>query len=71
MVPKYLLLHYKGGHWDFVKGHVKQNESEKETVAREKNEEAGITNLEFVGGFHERVSYSFNRLGRTVHKVVV
>ncbi len=32
---KYLLLRYEAGHWDFVKGNVEVNETEKETVLRE------------------------------------
>ena len=31
---KYLLLNYAAGHWDFVKGNVELNETEKETVLR-------------------------------------
>ena len=40
---KYLLLQYEAGHWDFVKGNVEPEESEKETVLRELQEETGIT----------------------------
>ena len=40
---KYLLLNYEAGHWDFVKGNVEPNETEKETVVRELKEETGIT----------------------------
>ena len=29
---KYLLLNYAAGHWDFVKGNVEANETEKETL---------------------------------------
>ncbi len=67
----YLLLHYEGGHWDFVKGHVEKDESEIETVRRETEEEAGITNLEFLNGFRERISYYYKRAGRTVYKEVI
>jgi bis(5'-nucleosidyl)-tetraphosphatase len=70
-VNKYLLLHYEGGHWDFVKGHVEKNESEKQTALRETEEEAGITDLTFVEGFRETISYFYRRAGRTVRKDVV
>ena len=40
---KYLLLNYAAGHWDFVKGNVEPNETEKETVLRELKEETAIT----------------------------
>ena len=68
---KYLLLHYEGGHWDFVKGHVEKNESEKQTVLRETEEEVGITDLTFIEGYREPISYFYRRAGRTVRKEVV
>lgn len=57
----YLLLHYKAGHWDFVKGHVEKGETEKETVRRETEEETGIKDLEFVKGFKEWIKYYFKK----------
>ena len=68
---KYLLLHYEGGHWDFVKGHVEQKESEKETVRRETEEETGITDLRFIEGYREPISYYYRRAGKTVRKDVI
>jgi len=68
---KYLLLHYTGGHWDFVKGHVEKNESEEDTVRREANEEVGITDLDFVEGYRQSVRYFFKRATSRVHKEVV
>lgn len=66
----YLILKYKAGHWDLVKGHSEGDESEKETVLRELEEETGITQAEFVPGFREKVSYFFQRQGNTVYKEV-
>jgi bis(5'-nucleosidyl)-tetraphosphatase len=71
MEKRYLLLHYEGGHWDFVKGHVEGNETEKETVLRETQEEVGITDLTFIEGFRHRISYYYRRAGRTVLKEVI
>ena len=68
---KYLLLHYEGGHWDFVKGHVEQNESEQQTVSRETKEETGITDLRFIEGYREPISYFYRRAGKTVKKEVI
>jgi bis(5'-nucleosidyl)-tetraphosphatase len=68
---KYLLLHYEGGHWDFVKGHVEKDESEKETVQRETEEEAGIKDLTFIEGYRQPISYYYRRAGKTVYKQVV
>jgi 8-oxo-dGTP pyrophosphatase MutT (NUDIX family) len=68
---KYLLLHYEGGHWDFVKGHVERDETERETVLRETQEEADITDLSFVEGYRQPIGYYYRRAGKTVFKEVV
>ena len=68
---KYLLLNYAAGHWDFVKGNVELNESEKETVIRELREETSITEAQFIDGFREAIAYFYRRQGLTVHKEVV
>ena len=68
---KYLLLNYAAGHWDFVKGNVETNESEKQTVARELQEETGITGAQFVDDFREAIAYFYRRQGLTIHKEVV
>ena len=70
-VRKYLLLHYEGGHWDFVKGHVERGETEKETVLRETQEEVGITEVSFIEGFRHRIGYYYRRAGATVFKEVI
>ena len=66
----YLLLHYKEGHWDFPKGHVESNESELETAIRETKEETGITDIEIVPDFHEKLEYSYLRDGKKMQKSV-
>ena len=68
---KYLLLNYAAGHWDFVKGNVEQNESEKQTVVRELQEETGITGAQFIDDFREAIGYFYRRQGLTIHKQVV
>ncbi|MCL2135550.1 MAG: NUDIX domain-containing protein [Candidatus Bathyarchaeota archaeon] len=67
----YLLLRYEAGHWDFVKGNVEINESEKETVVRELREETGITDAQFIGTFREKIEYYYRRQGKTIRKEVV
>jgi bis(5'-nucleosidyl)-tetraphosphatase len=67
----YLLLHYEAGHWDFVKGNVEPNESERATVLRELQEETGIVDAKFVEGFKEKVEYFYRRQGATIHKEVI
>ena len=67
----YLLLRYEEGHWDFVKGNTEPNESEKDTVIRELEEETGIIEAQFIEGFREKISYFYRRGGNTVYKEVV
>jgi bis(5'-nucleosidyl)-tetraphosphatase len=68
---KYLLLRYGAGHWDFVKGNVEPNESEKETVIREIREETSIIDIRFIDDFREKIEYFYRRQGTTVHNEVV
>jgi bis(5'-nucleosidyl)-tetraphosphatase len=68
---KYLLLQYEAGHWDFVKGNVEPDESEKETVLRELQEETGIIDAQFIEGFKEKIIYFYRRQGETVQKEVI
>jgi bis(5'-nucleosidyl)-tetraphosphatase len=68
---KYLLLHYEAGHWDFVKGNVEPNESEKDTVIRELQEETGIVEARFIDDFREKTEYFYRRQGATIHKEVI
>ena len=67
----YLLLHYQSGHWEFPKGHIEKGEQEKETVARETEEETGIKDIVFIGGFREPIKYFFRVKKRTISKTVV
>ena len=67
----YLLMHYEAGHWDFVKGNVEPNESEKDTVIRELREETSIVDARFIEGFREKIDYFYKRQGATIYKEVV
>lgn len=75
--PLYLLLHYpssqktKREYWDFAKGHIEKGETELETVKREVQEETGITDLTFIAGFKEAISYMFQVKGQKIFKTVV
>lgn len=55
--PVFLLIKHKnGGHWDFPKGHVEEDESEEETAQREVYEETGI-NVKILKNFRETINY--------------
>lgn len=66
----YLLLRYRGGHWGHMKGHVEEGEDLRETVRREAEEETGLTDLTFVDGFQDAMTYTFHRHGDPVEKRV-
>ena len=67
----FLLLHYPSGHWDFIKGRIEKNESPRQAALREAMEETGITDIEFVEGFEEKIQYSYQHNGKTVRKEVI
>lgn len=66
----YLLLHYEEGHWDFPKGHIEKGEETEETVRREIEEEARISELTFIPGFKETIRYFFQHKGKRILKFV-
>ena len=69
--PLFLLLRYTEGHWGFPKGHMEQGEEPLETARRETHEETGISELDFLDSFQERISYTYvrdeNAYTKTVH----
>lgn len=65
---EFLLLHYRtegrsggrnSGHWDFPKGHMEKGENEEDTLRREVKEETGLTNIEILSGFRNKISYFY------------
>jgi len=68
---RYLLLLYGEGHWDYIKGHIEENEGEFEAARREASEEASLTDLEFVEGFRKSINYFFRRRNMLISKEVV
>lgn len=68
---KYLLLHYKVGHWDFSKGHIEKGESPEQAAKRELEEEAGIKKIEIIPGFSCELEYFFRKRKLLVKKKVV
>ncbi|MHA2393436.1 MAG: bis(5'-nucleosyl)-tetraphosphatase [Promethearchaeota archaeon] len=67
---EYLLLKYGLGHWEFVKGHKEENESDEQTILRELEEETGINDALFIEGFKENYDYYFSFKGQRIHKSV-
>lgn len=67
----FLLLHYPSGHWDFIKGRIEKDEKLKEAALREAQEETGITDIQFIDGFEEKIQYTYQFEGRPVRKQVI
>jgi bis(5'-nucleosidyl)-tetraphosphatase len=67
----YLLLNYPTGHWDFVKGKIEEGENYQQTAIREAKEETGISDLEFIQGFEEKINYNFQYEGELIKKDVI
>lgn len=67
----YLVLHYEAGHWDFPKGHVEKEETDRRAAMRELEEETGITDVTLWPGFSETIRYFYRHEGKTIAKTVV
>ena len=67
---QYLLLKYGLGHWEFVKGHIEQGETEEKTIMRELEEETAITDASIIKGFTDKYNYFFTSGDKKIHKFV-
>ena len=67
----FLLLNYPTGHWDYVKGKIEEGENNRQTAIRETREETGISDLEFVEGFEEKINYDYQLEVEVIQKEVV
>ena len=67
----YLILNYSYGHWDFPKGNIENGESEIDTIKREIMEETGITDIKFMDGFRQQISYKYKKKSKLVNKSVI
>jgi 8-oxo-dGTP pyrophosphatase MutT (NUDIX family) len=69
----YLLLKYRQGHWDFIKGKVEPGEKEKDTAIRETREETSINKNELVfhDEFKEKISYVYKKNRKKIDKEVI
>jgi len=72
LLLRYPAINHRSGrdYWDYVKGHVEKGETQLDTVIREAAEETGLADLEFIGGFLERMEYFFVYKGERIFKIV-
>jgi bis(5'-nucleosidyl)-tetraphosphatase len=68
---EYLLLHYPGGHFDFPKGHMEKDETERETALRELKEETGLDKITWIEGYREKIHYDYRRAENMMSKDVI
>jgi len=66
----FLLLEYFGNYFDFPKGNQEAGESEQTTARREIDEETGVRDIRFIEGFHEPITYFYQRENEITHKQV-
>ena len=68
---KYLLVQYGNGYWEFVRGNIEENETEKETAIREAKEETGISDLNFIESFKEKISFFYKMNNELINKEII
>lgn len=71
--PYYLLLkaRFKSEYWEFPKGLIEVDENIEETAKREIKEETGLTNIDLIPDFKEKVTYYYKRGKDLIYKEVV
>jgi bis(5'-nucleosidyl)-tetraphosphatase len=68
---EYLILHYPGGHFEFPKGHMEGDETERETALRELKEETGLETIIWIEGYREKIHYEYHRGAELMSKDVI
>ena len=71
LLLKYPSLNKKRVYWGFAKGRKEKNETDRETLVREIEEETGLKKIEILDGFLEKVSYFFWQNKEKIFKTVI
>lgn len=64
----FVILHTRGDHWGFPKGHAEEGESPQEAAGRELEEETRLIVEEFLLSVPISEHYTFVRNGKKIHK---
>ena len=68
--PYFLLLEY-ATYWGFIRGRIEKNEKSEETIRREAQEEANISELNILEGFKDTQGWFYRLKGRLIRKFAV
>ncbi len=63
--------HLRGDYWDFSRGKVEKEETERQTAQREIKEETGLTDVKFVEGFRETTHWFYRWEKENIYKEAV
>ncbi|PIR85340.1 hypothetical protein COU15_01230 [Candidatus Kaiserbacteria bacterium CG10_big_fil_rev_8_21_14_0_10_45_20] len=65
-----LVLHTRGNHWGFPKGHIEKGETPEETARRELEEETGVTTYTLLPGVSFTDAYTSQSRNKPIAKEV-
>lgn len=68
--PHFLLLEYPT-YWGFIRGRIEKNESIEETIKREAQEEANLSELTLLNGFKDTQGWFYKLKGKLIRKFAV
>lgn len=68
--PFFLLLEYPT-YWGFIRGNIEKGEKTEETIKREAQEEANISELTFLEGFKDTQGWFYRLKGKLIRKSAV
>ncbi|GBD33754.1 RNA pyrophosphohydrolase [bacterium HR34] len=69
--PVYLFLKHRSGHLDIPKGNIEKGETPLHAAKREIFEETGLSDINFIEGFEEKINYYYKSEGELIYKEVV
>ncbi len=68
--PHFLLLEYPT-YWGFIRGQIEKNEKIEETIMREAQEEANLSELTILNGFKDTQGWFYRLKGKLIRKFAI